>query len=270
MSRLSDSLYHVRLLDDLARKGTGIHRLHPLAKALTTLVYLVTVISFDRRAVGDLIPFILFPILVLTWADLPAAPILNRLLLAEPFIIGIGILNPLLDRQPVSLAGFSIASGWLTFFSILAKSSLTVAASILLIATTGIERLAAALRQMGVPRIFVLQLVLTYRYISVLIEEAARMMRAHSLRAPGRKGLSRALWGPFAGQLLLRAYDRAQRVYQAMSLRGFDGEYRTGRQAAFALADTAWLLGWSAFFVFARLFSLPTLLGNLITGAFGT
>ncbi len=268
MSKLTEALYHVRLLDDLARQDSPIHRLHPLVKLLTTVAYLAAVVSFDRYTVSGLAPLVLFPVIIFVLADLPAAPIIRRLLLIEPFIIGIGILNPLVDRQPVLIAGAAVAGGWLTFLSILIKSSLTVTASLLLIATTGIDKLAAALRLLHVPRVFVLQLQLTYRYLSVLIEETARMMRAHSLRAPGQKGLERRLWGPFAGQLLLRTYGRAQRVYQSMVLRGFDGEYRTASATTARWTDAAWLAGWCAFFLLARLFNLPDLLGSLITGAF--
>lgn len=268
MTTLTNSLYHVRLLDDLAKRDSFVHRLHPLAKLLTTIAYLVAVISFDRYAVSGLVPLVLFPILVFVLAELPVAPILKRLLMIEPFILGIGILNPLLDRNAINLAGLTVSSGWLTFIAIMIKSSLTVTVSLLLIATTGIDRLAAALRMLHVPRIFVMQLVLTYRYISVLIEETARMLRAHSLRAPGRKGLARSLWGSFAGQLVLRTYARAQRVYQSMSLRGYDGEYRTGAQTAASLADAGWLLCWCAFFTAARLFNIPMLIGSMITGAF--
>lgn len=267
MSRLTESLDHVRLLDDLAKKKTVIHRLHPLVKLMTTAAFLVFVISFDRYAVTGLLPFVLFPVILLSFAELPAAPIFKRLLAIGPFIIGIGILNPLLDRHSVYLGSWNISGGWLTFLSILIKSALTVTAGILLIATTGIDKLAAALRLLRIPRILVLQLLLTYRYLSVLIEETARMMRAYSLRAPGQKGLKISTWGSFAGQLVLRTFERAQRIYRSMILRGFDGEYYSGVQPRPGPADLAYLFGWCAFFLLARLYNLPLLIGLLITGA---
>ena len=45
MSNIKDSLYNLRLLDDLSRKETSIHRIHPLIKLLTTVVYLTVVLS---------------------------------------------------------------------------------------------------------------------------------------------------------------------------------------------------------------------------------
>jgi len=266
MSNMINSLSNMRLLDDLARKETFIHKIHPLIKLLTTVVYLTVVVSFERYEIIGLLPFIFYPILIFAFAELPVAPILKMILLIEPFIIGIGILNPLFDQSKVLFGGIAISKGWVTFLSILIKCSLTVTASILLIATTGMDRFAAALRMVKIPKIFVLQLLLTYRYISVLIEEVSRMIRAYLLRAPGQKGLKWRAWGSFAGQILLRTFERAERVYQAMNLRGFTGEYYTGDIAKLSFKDLAYFAGWSLFFIIARIYNIPVLIGSLFTG----
>ncbi|GCD82918.1 cobalt ECF transporter T component CbiQ [Parageobacillus thermoglucosidasius] len=266
MSNMINSLSNMRLLDDLARKKTFIHRIHPLIKLLTTVAYLTVVVSFERHEISGLLPFIFYPILIFALAEIPVAPILKMILFIEPLIIGIGILNPLFDHSKILLGGIAISKGWFTFLSIFIKCSLTVTASILLIATTGMDRLAAALRMLKIPKIFVLQLLLTYRYISVLIEEVSRMMRAYSLRAPGQKGIKWSVWGSFAGQLLLRTFERAERVYQAMSLRGFTGEYHTGEIAKLSFKDLAYFAAWILFFVIARIYDIPVLLGSLFTG----
>jgi cobalt/nickel transport system permease protein len=266
MSRAINSLYNMRLLEELAGKETSIHRLHPLVKLLTTVAYLMGVVSFGRYEISSLLPFVFYPVLIFTLAELPVAQVLKRVLLALPLIIGIGILNPLFDQNTILLGGIAISRGWVTFLSILIKCGLTVTASILLIATTGMDRLGAALRMLKVPKVFVLQLLLTYRYISVLIEEVSRMQRAYSLRAPGEKGIRLSVWGSFAGQLILRTFDRAQRVYQSMSLRGFTGEYNTGDIAKLSFKDFAYLAAWSLFFIIARIYNIPMLIGLLFTG----
>jgi cobalt/nickel transport system permease protein len=266
MSKIINSLYNMRLLDDLAGKETSIHRLHPLVKLLTTVVYLTVVVSFGRYEISSLLPFVFYPVLIFSLAELPVAKVLKRVLLVGPFIIGIGILNPLFDHEKIVLGGIVFSRGWVTFLSIFIKYGLTVTASILLIATTGMDKLGAALRMIKVPRVFVLQLLLTYRYISVLIEEVSRMQRAYSLRAPGEKGIRLSVWGSFAGQLILRTFDRAQRVYQSMSLRGFTGEYNTGDIAKVSFKDFAYLTAWSLFFIIMRIYNIPILIGSLFTG----
>ncbi|MHB8072836.1 cobalt ECF transporter T component CbiQ [Desulfosporosinus fructosivorans] len=266
MSNIMNSLYNMRILDDLARQETVIHRLHPLMKLLTTVSYLTVVVSFGRYEIGSLLPFFLYPVMIFTLAEIPLKPIFLRILLVSPFIIGIGILNPFFDQQVYLLGGREISRGWVTFLAILIKSGLTVTAALLLIATTGMDRLAGALRMLKIPRVFVLQLLLTYRYISVLMEEVARSLRAYSLRAPNQKGVHRSAWGSLAGQLILRTFDRAQRIYEAMCLRGFTGEYHTGGFGSIRVWDLAYLTGWVVFFAVARIYNIPMVLGSLITG----
>lgn len=266
MANTMDSLFNLRLLDDMARKETVVHRIHPLIKLLTTVIYLTVVVSFGRYEISGLLPLLFFPVLVITLAELPLLPILKRMLLAAPFVIGIGILNPVFDHQVLVIGGLTISRGWITFFSVFLKCILTVSAALLLIATTGMDRLASALRMLKIPRLFVLQLLLTYRYISVLMEEVSLIWRAYSMRAPRQKGIHRGVWGSLVGQLILRTFERAQRVYQAMCLRGFTGEYHMGGAHRVTAWDIAYLVGWSLFFALARIYNIPMLIGTLLTG----
>lgn len=268
MSNPLNAIYNIRLMDDMARGRTCIHNRHPLVKLVVTVGYLITVISYDKYEISNLIPFVFYPILLVILSEVPVAPVIKRIMMVEPFIIALGIFNPLFDRQTVMIGSISISAGWLVFLSIFIKSSLTVAAVVLLLATTGMENLAIALRMLHIPRIFVLQLLLTYRYISLLAEEVGRLLRAHELRTPGHKGVVPAAWGSLAGGLLLRSFDRAQRVYQAMCLRGFDGEYNVGRVHKVNAADIAYMAIWMLVFTAARLYNLPVLIGTLITEVF--
>jgi len=255
MPKIADSIYNIRLLDDLARKNTAIHRLHPVSKLLATIVYVIAVVSFHRYEIVGLLPFVFYPLVLILLAELPVMPILKRLLWVEPLIIGIGILNPLFDPK-----------GWITFASIMIKSGLTVTACLVLVSTTGLDKIAQALRTLKVPSLFVLQLLLTFRYLAVLIEELARMARAYTLRAPRQRGVRLKDGGPFVGQLLLRAFDRAQRVYEAMKLRGFHGEYHAYGKSKMTRKDILFLLAWSLFFMTARILNIPALFGLLFEG----
>ncbi|TJX13468.1 cobalt ECF transporter T component CbiQ [Tissierella creatinini] len=255
MSKIVDSIYNIRLLDDLARKNTSIHRLHPVSKLLTTIVYLIMLVSFNRYEISGLLPFVFYPMVLILLAELPVMPIFKRLLMVEPMIIGIGILNPLFDPR-----------GWITFASIMTKSGLTVTVCLVLVSTTGLDKIAQALRALKVPSIFVLQLLLTFGYISVLIEELARMVRAYALRAPQQKGVRLKDCGSFAGQLLLRTLDRAQRVYDSMRLRGFNGEYHSYGKSNITWRDILYLIAWSLFFITARMYDIPALLGLMFEG----
>jgi cobalt/nickel transport system permease protein len=257
---------NLRRLDELAAQDSPIHRLHPVAKLVTTILFLIFVTSFGRLEISRLIPYALFPVMLLSLSGLPAGFIVRRVLLVEPLIIGIGILNPVLDRTLVPVAGFVVAQGWLTALSLFLRGTLTVLAAVLLIATTGMDRLAYAMRALKLPRIFVSQIFLTYRYISVLGEAVSRTTRAYSLRAPRQKGIIMKAWGSLSGQLILRAVDRAEKIYQAMLLRGYMGEYPVSHPSRLACRDLLFMVSWALFFLLARLVNLSAQLGLLFLG----
>lgn len=267
MASIEAGLYNLGRLDQLARQDTAVHRLDPRAKVVTTFVYLVCVVSFGKYDVLALLPFVVFPVALAAEGNLPFGFLARRLLAVAPFAVLVGAFNPLLDREVVAQVGdLSISGGWVSYASIILRFLLTASAALVLVGTTGLNGVAMAIQRLGAPRVFATQLLFLYRYIFVLADEALRMWRARSLRSFGRRGLGLSVYGQILGHLLLRTYARAQRVYQAMTCRGFDGTVRVVGRLHLRAADVAFTLGWSAFFVLARLYDLPLLLGRLVTG----
>jgi cobalt/nickel transport system permease protein len=254
-------------MDELGRMDSPVHRLDARVKALATLAFIVAVMSFPRYELSALMPFFLYPFALMAAGNIPFGYILRKLLIASPFALAVGIFNPFLDRQVVvSLGGYGISGGWLSFASIAVRFALTVGAALALVACTGIHRLCAGLERMGLPKVFAVQLQLLYRYLFVITGEGLRMMRGVELRSMGRP-LRFRTYASLVGHLLLRSMDRAQRVYQAMVARGFDGRIRVMRPAGVGGRDIAFLVGWVAFFVVARLWNLADGLGRIFTGA---
>jgi cobalt/nickel transport system permease protein len=85
---------------------------------------------------------------------------------------------------------------------------------------------------------------LTYRYVFVLAGELDRLriaLRVRGFRArPG--GHTYRTIGHVAGTLLVRGYEQAERVEQAMQCRGFDGRFRTLTDFRTRPADVAGFL----------------------------
>ena len=111
--------------------------------------------------------------------------------------------------------------------------TLTATAAVLLTSTTPPLRLLAALRALRLPAILVAVVMLMYRYLFVLVDEAQRMLRARAARSaaigPGSGGT--VVWraksaGGMAGSLFIRTLDRGERIYMAMLARGYDGSIR--------------------------------------------
>jgi len=266
MANITDSIYKIRYLDELSQNDSFIHKLHPLVKLIVSLVYIIITVSYGKYEIMGLIPLILYPILLFNLGDIPFFPILKRSLIVLPVVLGLGAFNPILDKEAITIIlNVSISGGWISYASLIIKCFLTVLCALLLISTTGIDKLALAMRNLFVPKIFVMQFLLTYRYISVLLEESGSIWTAYSLRAPKQKGIHYKSWGPLLGQLLIRTYDRAQRIYNGMVLRGFNGEFYEGQMTLHA-KDYTYLIVWIVFLTLARLYNIPFLLGSIMTG----
>jgi cobalt/nickel transport system permease protein len=262
MGTIENSLLNIGYLETLSYRATPIHRLDPRVKLLTTMVFIVAVVSFPKYALAGLMPFMLYPVVLIALGEVPVGYLGKKILLAAPFAFFIGIFNPLLDRQVmVHLGPLAISGGWVSFASILLRFVLTVSAALLLVAVTGFYQVCAALERLGMPRAFALQLLFLYRYLFVLGDEAARMVRARALRSFDGRGLGFRTYSSMLAHLLLRTLDRAQRLHLAMLSRGFDGEIRLLRPMRLRGRDVGFFLGWTGFFVWFRLYNVPQAVG---------
>ena len=110
-----------------------------------------------------------------------------------------------------------------------AKVAAMVSLILVLLATTSLPNIFKAARALYLSRLLVFLMLLTYRYVFLLIDEFARLRTALRVRGfRNRADLhSYRTIGQVAGTLLVRGADRSERVGQAMRCRGFDGEFRS-------------------------------------------
>jgi cobalt/nickel transport system permease protein len=254
-------------LEQLAGGHSVIHRRHPLVKLVSAFVYIITVVSFGRTELVRLIPFVFYPVLLMALSETPWRPVLKRAAIAVPFVLFAGVSNILFDRTiAFTLGGVGVSFGVLSFFSLLYRTLLCVAAVLILAAVTPFDQLAAQLRRLRVPGIFVTLFEMTYRYIGVLLEETSSMNTAYMLRSTEHKGLQMKHMGSFVGQLLIRSFDRAERIYSAMKCRGYASADRIKRRQALTKQDFLYLAAACLPFLLLRVLDVSAVFNNL----FGT
>jgi cobalt/nickel transport system permease protein len=267
MASLHSAVLDIKRLDLLANGDSSIHRLDARAKVLVTIVFIICVVSCNRYELTALFPFLIFPAVMVALSNLPPLFIIKKIALLCPFVLAVGIFNPVFDREILlQLGPVGISGGWISFASILVRSALTVGAAFILVGVTGFTAVCQALERLGMPQVFTVQLLFLYRYIFVLTEESGRASRARELRSCGKNGLGTGSFGSMAGHLLLRTWRRAERIHMAMLARGFSGEFHTLRRSGFGITELRFVLGWSALFILLRLQNASQLLGTLITG----
>ncbi len=249
----------------LAEGKTAIHRFNPGLKMLILIVYLVIVISIPQSDFSRLAPFILLPALISAAADVPLQDLLRGVIPALPLILAAALSNLFFLRTPLFNAGsFQVTDGMIAFLTILLKSLLTVTAMSLLMAVTQFDQILNVLGAIGTPDILLRLISLSYRYLIVFFEEAAAMQRAYQLRS-GHGNISIRHAGSYIGQLLLRSFNRAERVAFAMKCR--DGgmtvqSRRLKRASAREIAIALVVIGGN---VFLRVVNVAEIFGNWVT-----
>ena len=265
MDKLSGAQSEFREMDVLAAGTSVVHRLHPLCKLLVTITYIFIVVSFHKYDLSGLMVMVLYPIFLFQAAGIPVHVCFYKLRVVLPLVCAVGLANPFLDRVPlVQIGDLVITGGIISMLTLMLKGCLALMASFLLVATTTIDMLCGALRKLHVPKVLTALLLLTYRYIGVIMGEASAMSQAYSLRAPGQKGIHISAWGSFLGQLLLRSMDRAQELHSSMELRGFRGDFFYSDIPAFRLDSVIYTILSCSFFLCARSVNIAQLVGNLV------
>jgi len=268
MNNIGRNYLDIRYLDTMASGDSPLHRLDPRAKLITTLLFIVAVVSFDKYTLLSFVPFFIYPMVMISAGGLPVGYFLKKVIQVSPFAILVGIFNPLIDREIIlHLGTIGISGGWISFLSILLRFFLTVTAALILISLTGFNTVCEALNRLGVPRPFVVQLLFFYRYIFVLVDEAERMERARSLRSFSSRSRPFRVFISIIGHMLLRSFDRAERIYHAMRCRGFEGHIPMRREIKMHWNDLGFMAGWSLLFILFRLDNIPIRLGEFVMEA---
>jgi cobalt/nickel transport system permease protein len=190
--------------------STPAHHLDPRAKLLVGVLYTGFVLLTPHLSLtkGGAYAGALFVTSLL--CRVPVGLLARRLGALAPFILLMGL------------------SAWLSHFSkeqaiqIFGKAFLSIGAMTVLSVAVPFPDMLRALQELRVPRLFILFLAFLYRYGAVLGRETLKLERGWKARYFGH--IRRNPWselGHVLSALLLRSYERAERVYAAMLARGF-------------------------------------------------
>lgn len=235
------------------------------ALLIVTVAYLVAMLSVPLQRTDAIIWFAVYPIISAPLAHIPYERLFRNSLYVLPLLIFIGIFNPFFDRQPAfTMFGLTVTAGWISFISILIRGLLATQALLLLIRITGFNDMCEALRRLGCPAVIVTQLLMVYRYLEVLLQEALAMQRARQARSYGRSSFKASIWGPFVGQLILRTLERSRRINMAMKARCFHGSLSLSAPTRWDTAATVYCLIWIPLIVTLRILPVSSLLLSLL------
>jgi cobalt/nickel transport system permease protein len=235
----SKLLQQVMFGEDVASARGVLQRIDPRVKLLS-LIGLLVVAGLSHSMITLAVMYAATLVLARASA-LPVGFFIKRVWLFVPIFTGIVVLPATLSvvtpgdivltlwhwhgtAQGITMQGL-IAAG-----RVVARVAVSISLVVLLTLTTPWIRLLAALRSLGVPRIFILIIGMAYRYIFLLLTSVTDMYQARQARTPGtpkHDRSARAFLGASVGTLLGKASQLSEEVHQAMTARGYCGDAKT-------------------------------------------
>ena len=221
---------------------TPVHRLAPQCKVAATALFVLAVACTPAGAYWPYLWDLLLVTMVATLARLPPLILARRLLVEVPFVMFVLVL-PVLGGPPrLAVVGIALSvPGLHAAATITLKATFGLLATGILAATTPLPEIITGLERLRVPRVFTTVAAFMVRYLEVLAADLARMRTA----ALCRGGNPRWLWQvrdvtAGLGALLVRSFERGERVYLAMASRGYTGTLPAALTGA-AAPSGAWV-----------------------------
>jgi cobalt/nickel transport system permease protein len=230
----------------LYRAGTSpVHRLPPEVKIVAALGFTVAVVSTLREAYWAFGAYALLVALIAGLARIPPRWLAVRATIELPFVALAFALPFLGGGERIAVAGLSLSvDGLLGGWNILAKATLGLLASLLLVGTTTVRDLILGLDRLRCPHALTQIATFMLRYLDVLAGEAGRMRLARIARGDDPRFLWQARgFATSLGALFLRAYERGERVWLAMRARGWTGRMPGAWHEAGAATARHWVAG---------------------------
>jgi cobalt/nickel transport system permease protein len=217
-----------------------VHRLDPRPRVVVALVFTVVLaLSREWDVLGTGLA-----VSLAGWATarLPVIPVLKRLAGVNLFLAVLALVLPLSARAPslFSVGPLSYSrAGALQVLQIALKCNAIVLALTVLLSTMEVVELGHALSHLRVPHKLAHLFLFTIRYIDLVHHEYSRLRKAMRVRC-FRPGVNRHTYrtiGHLLGMLLVRSFDRSERVMAAMKCRCFRGEFYVLRHFSFQRRD---------------------------------
>ncbi|TKB26263.1 cobalt ECF transporter T component CbiQ [Desulfopila sp. IMCC35006] len=234
------------MMDERFATGNSLlHKRDPKVKVIVAAAYITVAAISNSFAVVSLALALAFLLLLLSRLDLRQVG--KRLLAANTFTLFLWLTLPLTygGEELTRLGAFSLSVEGIRLAALISlKTNCIVLSLITLLGTSRIASLGHALEGLHVSRRLCFMLLFSYRYIFVIYQEYQKLKRAAGMRCfvPATNIHTYRTYGYLFGMTLVRSWNRATRVHQAMLLRGFNGRLIPLEQRTVASNDIVFLV----------------------------
>ncbi len=217
-------------LEEFAEGKSLWHTMDPRVKIVGLLMFaIVTALSSNLNVLGMAAAAAAFALLM---AHIDLRQVGARLAVVNGFVFFLWLFLPFTGNGEIvgSIGWLAVHKGGIFLaLQVTLKANAIAGATIALLGTSTVFDLVHALVHLKVPNRLVQLFFFCYRYISVIHVEYSRLRASMRIRCfkPGSNLHTYRSYAYLMGMLFVRSFDRSERIYQAMVLRGFTGTFWT-------------------------------------------
>lgn len=214
-------------IDRYAHVQSPINRWDPRVKTAALGLFVITIALLKTIPVAA--AALVTAAVILGVAALPMRFISHGLSFVLVFLVPFFLIMPFSypGEGAFTVLGLSFAWEGLRIASLIFMKALAIVlVTFAMFGSSRFDVSMLALQRLKCPTVIVQMLLFTYRYTFVFLDEMRRMhtsMRARGFVARTNMKTLR-IFGHFVGTLLVRSFERTERVYKAMLSKGYQGE----------------------------------------------
>ncbi|MBW2602782.1 MAG: cobalt ECF transporter T component CbiQ [Deltaproteobacteria bacterium] len=240
------------MFEELATTDSFIHGLDPRGKLVVVFLFSIVVAAANRFQV--LLGALTLGLLIVLAAKVPARVLIKRLIPVNVLILFLWLFLPFtFGGEPLFFMGSLAVTREGVFYAtrISIKSNAMMLMLIALVASTPIFSMGHAMHQLKITKNIVHLFFFTYRYIHTIYKEYLRLKNSIKIRGfiPKTDLHTYKTFAHMFGMLLVRSFDRAHRVHNAMLCRGFKGDLYSLKKFSFKTNDIVSIIFMTAMIV---------------------
>jgi cobalt/nickel transport system permease protein len=217
-------------IDKYADLKSPLHNFDPRAKLICLFILMISIVLLNNLII--LIFGLIISVAIVLISRLPLLFIFKRLKWVAIFIFAVLVILPFSvgKTELFSVYFLSIYREGLRLAIIIALKAFSVILLMFpMLATMRFVTFIKALEQLRLPNKLVQIITFTYRYIFIILNELK-----HTIISIETRSYQKSTWrlklralGSAIGMILIRSYERGERIFQAMRARGYSGRIET-------------------------------------------
>ncbi len=224
---------------------SSLYLLDPRTKLIACFILVTCCVTANNHSIHLFEFYLVLLSFITVFGKLSLRSLLGKTLVIAPFVVVVFVSLFLLPE----FKSLNSAAG------IILRILVSILSIIILTISTPFEKIIHGLGQLKVPAIFLQLISFTYRYLFIMFENMSRKYKAIKSRGFQSRGIWQAATiGKLIAVLMIRGFDRGERIHHAMISRGGDHGFNNFEWTKISLAEKLFLFTFSLTVISMRIF----------------